>query len=392
MTDTSSPRRWKRGGLGARVIAALVTALLLVACQAPAHTAQAQVRLSLVTKGMKRPVVVTHAGDARLFVVEQAGVIRIVKDGSLLPEPFLDITARVSSSGERGLLGLAFPRDYAESGRFYAYYTDSNGDSVLSRFSVTSGNPDRADTASEEPLLRQDQPYANHNGGQLAFGPDGFLYLGLGDGGSGGDPQGNGQNLNTVLGKLLRLDVSAASGYTVPDSNPFAAEQNARGEIWAYGLRNPWRFSFDRETGDLYIADVGQNAYEEVNFQSAGSAGGENYGWKIMEAASCYQPEDGCDQSGLVLPVVSYPHGPQWGQSITGGYVYRGEAIGDLVGSYLFADFVTGRVWSTSAESDWEVVPLLETGFGISTFGEGVDGELYLVDHGGGALYRIVPQ
>ncbi len=387
-----SPRRWKRPAACARVLTILTAALIVVACQAPTHVAQAQVRLTLVTDGLKNPLAIAHADDERLFVVQQAGLVRVVKAGKLLAEPFLDLSDQTRSSGEQGLLGLAFPPDYASSGRFYVYYTDLNGDSVLSRFTVTSGNPDRADETSEEILLQQDQPHSNHNGGQLAFGPDGYLYLGLGDGGSGGDPDGNGQNLSALLGKLLRLDVSVASGYAVPGDNPFVAQPSAQPEIWAYGLRNPWRFSFDRANGDLYIADVGQNAYEEVNFQPASSAGGENYGWNIMEADNCYKPPKDCDRTGLVLPVVSYPHGSPWGNSITGGYVYRGEAVSDLAGRYLFADFGSGRVWSTNAESNWEVEPLLETGFNIATFGEGNDGELYIVDYGAGALYRIDKQ
>lgn len=392
MNNFSFSPRSIRPGAGARLLAVLALALLMVACQAPTHIAKAQVRLLPVTDGLKKPLAIAHAGDERLFVVEQAGLVRVVKDDKPLAEPFLDLSAQVTSSGEQGLLGLAFPPDYASSGRFYVYYTDLAGDSVLSRFSVTSGNPDRADAASEEILLQQDQPHSNHNGGQLAFGPDGYLYLGLGDGGSGGDPDGNGQNLGTLLGKLLRLDVSGTSGYDVPAANPFVSDSNARGEIWAYGLRNPWRFSFDNANGDLYIADVGQNAYEEVNFQLAGSEGGENYGWNIMEADSCFKPSNDCDKTGLVMPVVSYPHGAPWGNSITGGYVYRGEAVSDLVGRYLFADFGSGRVWSTSAASDWAVEPLFETGFAISTFGEGADGELYVVDYSAGALYRIIKQ
>lgn len=387
-----STRRWIRSGAGARATAVVATALLLAAYQAPTHTAQAQVRLALVTDGLNKPVAIANAGEERLFVVQQAGLIRVVKGGKLLTEPFLDLRDETKSSGEQGLLGLAFPPDYATSGRFYVYYTDTAGNSVLSRFTVTSGNPDRADETSEEVLLRQDQPHSNHNGGQLAFGPDGYLYLGLGDGGSGGDPDGNGQNLGALLGKLLRLDVSGASGYAVPADNPFASDQDAKGEIWAFGLRNPWRFSFDRANGDLYIADVGQNAYEEVNHQPATSAGGENYGWNIMEADSCFKPANDCDEAGLVLPVVSYAHGPARGRSITGGYVYRGDVVDELVGHYLFADFVSGRVWHTSAASGWQIEPLFETGFNISTFGEGADGELYLVDYGAGALYRIVKQ
>lgn len=368
----------------ARALTALVLTLMLVSLL---QSAVAQ-RLVPVADGLKQPVAITNAGDARLFVVQQGGTVRIVKDGALLKEPFLDIADRVTSGGERGLLGLAFPPDYGASGRFYVYYTGAKGQSVLSRFTVTPGNPDRADAGSEEVLITQDQPYANHNGGQLAFGPDGYLYLGLGDGGSGGDPQGNGQNLGTLLAKLLRLDVSVAEGYAVPDSNPFVATPGAKPEIWAYGLRNPWRFAFDDETGDLYIADVGQNAYEEVNYQPAGSPGGENYGWKVMEATHCYDAST-CDEDGLTLPVVEYPHGPQWGTSISGGYVYRGKAVEALVGRYVFADFTSGRVWTTSEESGWEITPLFETGFNVSTFGEDADAELYIADYNSGIIYRV---
>ncbi len=347
-------------------------------------------RLVPVADGLKQPVSITNAGDSRLFVVQQGGMVRIVKDGALLKDPFLDISDRTKSGGERGLLGLAFPPDYATSGHFYVYYTGTRGESTLSRFTVTPGNPDRADPTSEEILLTQEQPYSNHNGGQLAFGPDGYLYLGLGDGGSGGDPQGNGQNLGVLLGKLLRLDVSGDKGYKVPPSNPFVATAGARSEIWAYGLRNPWRFSFDRETGDLYIADVGQNAYEEVDFQPADSKGGENYGWNIMEASHCYGAST-CDQTGLTLPILEYPHGPQWGTSISGGYLYRGEAVPALVGRYVFADFTSGRVWSAGPEDGWELKPLFETGFNVSTFGEDAAGELYVADYTSGLIYRVGP-
>jgi glucose/arabinose dehydrogenase len=357
--------------------------LLLLACNATAQ------QLEQVVSGLRQPVVIANAGDARLFVVEQAGIIRVVADGELLPEPFLEIVDRVASGGERGLLGLAFPVDHSTSGRFYVYYTDRQGDTVVSRF-MTGPDANRADPGSETILLTQNQPFSNHNGGQLAFGPDGYLYIGLGDGGSGGDPEGNGQDLGTFLGKLLRIDVSGST-YAVPSDNPFIGVNGARPEIWAYGLRNPWRFGFDRVTGDLYIADVGQNAFEEVNMQPAASSGGENYGWKLMEADRCYEPRD-CDQTGLVLPVLSYPHGGQWGSSISGGYVYRGSAVPDLEGRYVFADFVSGRIWTAAAEGGWAIELLLEAGFNISTFGEDGSGELYVADYGGGAIYRFAGQ
>lgn len=377
MTTTQATRR-------ARLLALVFG--LLVACA----SASAQ-RLEPVADGFERPVVITHAHDARLFVVEQGGVVQLVKDGEVQRVPFLDITDRVRAGGERGLLGLAFPTDHAASGRFYAYYTDQDGNSVLSRFSL-AGEPDRADPGSEEVLLRVEQPYSNHNGGQLSFGPDGYLYLGLGDGGSGGDPQGNGQRLDTLLGTLLRLDVDVDDGYAIPADNPFAGTDGARPEIWAYGLRNPWRFSFDRDTGDLFIADVGQNAYEEINLQPAGSQGGENYGWNTMEAEHCFQPPRDCDTSGLVLPIFSYPHGPRWGSSITGGYRYRGENVPDLQGAYVFGDFSSGRVWALREDGGaWSAEPLFEDGFPLSTFGEDAAGELYLADYARGIVYRVGP-
>lgn len=355
--------------------------LLLLSCNAVAQ------RLEPALSGLRHPVVIANAHDQRLFIAEQVGIIRVAVDGELLPEPFLDIADQVSSGGERGLLGLAFPVDHADSGRFYVYYTDRQGDTTVSRFRI---GPDvnRADPGSEQVLLTQRQPYSNHNGGQLAFGPDGYLYIGLGDGGSGGDPEGNSQNLDTFLGKLLRIDVSGG-GYQVPSDNPFVGIAGARPEIWAYGLRNPWRFGFDRATGDLYIADVGQHAFEEVNVQPAASAGGENYGWNTMEADHCFKPRNNCDQNGLVLPVLSYPHGGDWGSSISGGYVYRGSNAPSLKGSYVFADYVSGRIWTAVAADDWNIELLLRTGFNISTFGEDAAGELYVADYGAGVIYRF---
>ncbi|HEY9013611.1 MAG TPA: PQQ-dependent sugar dehydrogenase, partial [Gemmatimonadales bacterium] len=267
-------------------------------------------RLEPVVTGLSAPLYLTApAGDAsRLFLVEQTGAVRIVKDGALLPAPFLDLSGRISSGGEQGLLGLAFDPDYASTGRFVVHYTDPAGDTHLSAFRV-SADPDVADAASEQILLTADQPYPNHNGGQVLFGPDGFLYLGLGDGGSANDPEGRGQDLTELLGSILRVDVSSGTSYTVPGDNPFLATPGARPEIWSYGLRNPWRFSFDRATGDLYIADVGQNEFEEVDVSpaSAGAGRGVNYGWKIMEGAHCLGGGQ-CDQTGLTLPVLEYGH------------------------------------------------------------------------------------
>ena len=364
----------------------LAAVLCLVACAAAPPETDGEPKLIEVAGGFSSPVSIAHAGDDRLFIVEKGGTISILQDGAKVEEPFLDIRGDVSTGGEQGLLGLAFPEDFGQTGLFYVYYTDTNGDSVLSRF---ASDGQVADRASEQVLLTQSQPFGNHNGGQLAFGPDGYLYLGLGDGGSGGDPQGNGQALRTLLGKLLRVDVSGEE-LAVPPDNPFVATEGARPEIWAYGLRNPWRFSFDRETGDLYIADVGQNAFEEVNFQPATSTGGENYGWKIMEADACFEPRSGCDQSGLVLPIIAYPHGGEWGSSISGGYLYRGAEAPALQGSYVFGDYVSGRIWRGDREGDeWQVTPLFNPGFNVSTFGEDAAGELYVADYRGGVIYRI---
>ncbi len=348
-----------------------------------------EISLVNVVDGLAFPSGIAHAGDDRLFVIELGGTVRIVQDGVLLPTPFIDISGQIGEGGEGGLLGLAFPPDHATSGLFYLYYTDTNGDSVLSRFSV-SADPNVADTASEEQLVVEPQPAANHNGGQLAFGPDGFLYWAMGDGGTGGAPA---QELDTRLGKILRLDVSGTSGYAPAAGNPFAGQGTPADEFWAYGLRNPWRFSFDRTTGELYIADVGEDSFEEVNVEPADSAGGNNYGWPLMEANECYS-DPNCDAAaqGLTLPTFYYPWGEEWGRSITGGYVYRGNDVPELQGFYVFGDFMTGRVWATSAGLDWEIRTLLETDYRITSFGEDAEGELYLVDAPGGTLYRFVSE
>ena len=285
-----------------------------------------------VVDGFNQPIYVTHGddGSGRLFIVEQVGAVWILDNGILLTQPFLDIGGKISSGGEQGLLGLAFDPNYKSNGHFFVHYSDPGGDTVLARYSV-SADPNKADPTSETVILQQNQPFGNHNGGSLAFGPDGYLYLGLGDGGSGGDPLGSGQNTSTLLGKLLRLDVSALP-YTIPDDNPFA---NGGGlpEIWAYGLRNPWRFSFDRLSGDLYIGDVGQNAWEEIDYQPAGSKGGENYGWNAMEADHCFRSFN-CNSSSFVAPVAEYDH-KKGDCSVTGGYVYRGGQASGLNGVYI---------------------------------------------------------
>src|SRR5947209_4766467 len=295
--------------------------LVVFALMAACGSAQ-EIRTVQVAGGIPASTDIQNAGDGsgRLFVVQQSGVIRIVKDGAVLPTPFLDIHTKTTGDGERGLLGLAFPPGFAQKGRFYIDYTDLNGDTIIAQYRVSS-NPDVADAASETVLLKIAQPFANHNGGQVRFGPDGYLYIGMGDGGSGGDPMGNGQNRRVLLGKLLRIDAESEPGRVhIPPDNPFVNLTGARPEIWAFGLRNPWRFSFDRATRDLWIADVGQDTYEEVDFQPAASRGGENYGWNQMEGMHCFR--SGCSTQGLVLPVAEYTHAS--GCSITGGFIYRG--------------------------------------------------------------------
>jgi glucose/arabinose dehydrogenase len=345
--------------------------------------------------GFDKPVQITHAGDAsgRLFVIEQTGRIHVIKNGALLETPYLDITDRISCCGERGLLGVAFPPDFANVQHFYVSYTDTAGDSIVARYRV-SGNTAEADASSEQVVLAVQQPYRNHNGGQLAFGPnDGYLYIGLGDGGAAGDPGNRAQDPESLLGKVLRIDVEIgnAQTYAVPSSNPYAATAGYRGEIWALGLRNPWRFSFDSETGDLYVGDVGQNRYEEIDFQRASSAGGENYGWRIMEGSHCFNPQD-CDSAGLILPVVEYEH-TQGNCSVTGGRVYRGTEYPVWEGIYFYADYCTGRIWGLKRlGTDWENRLLHEAGFRISSFGVDEAGNLWVArydDGTNGAIYRV---
>lgn len=347
-----------------------------------------------IASGFSRPLYVTDAGDGsgRLFVVEQSGQIRIIADGAILPQPFLDVSDIISQSAvsggytEQGLLGLAFAPDYAESGVFYINYTDLDGGSVVARLTVSADDPNRADRASLSQLLYLGQPYRNHNGGHMAFGPDGYLYISFGDGGSGGDPQNNGQDPTTLLGTLLRLDVTGvAEGYAIPADNPFADGADGRPEIWAWGLRNVWRFSFDRATGDLLIGDVGQNQWEEINFQPADSPGGENYGWNAYEASYVYSDTE--PASEVVAPVLEYDHSNGW-CSVTGGYVYRGALLPGLDGYYLYGDWCTGTIWAAQPDEagDWTTQISLESGRQISSFGEDEAGELYLVDYQGSVL------
>ena len=392
---TAGSRR-KRRAPGALVVA-LPLLLFSTACSDEGPTDPEPVEdgvlaLELVTDAVASPVYVTSPpGDAsRLFILEKAGRVRVVRDGVLLDDPFLDIADATSDAGERGLLGMAFHPDYADNGFVFVHHTDLDGDTRLLRY--TASSEEEADPASATVLLQVTQPFSNHNGGQIAFGPDGMLYVGLGDGGSGGDPQGNGQDPSTLLGTLLRIDVDGGAPYAVPADNPFVSDPDGADEVWVYGLRNPWRFSFDALTGDLWIGDVGQNRVEEISLQPASSAGGENYGWNVMEGSLCYEA-DSCDTSGLTLPVHEYEH-PE-GCSVTGGYVYRGQAIPWLEGRYLFGDFCSGFVRSFvlsggSAEDVQDHSGELGDVGSLVSFGEDAAGELYVVDIGG-AVHRIVP-
>ncbi len=355
---------------------------------APFDPTTVTVALEPFVSGFSGPLGVTHAGDGsgRLFVVEKGGRIRVVQGQTLLPDPLLDISDLVSNGNEQGLLGLAIEPGRPE--RFYINYTDLAGDTVIARYRTT-GDPNVADSASGEVLLTIDQPAANHNGGHLLFGPDGLLWIGTGDGGAAGDRFGNGQNPNALLGKMLRLDVSGETGYTIPSDNPDAAGASGEAAIWATGLRNPWRYSFDRATGELWIADVGQNNIEEVNRVPSGESG-LNFGWPILEGSSCFS-QQGCASEGFVLPVTEYTH--SLGCSVTGGYVYRGAAFPALQGGYFFGDYCTGLLWAVAADAALGTEPtlLLETGLSISSFGEDEAGELYLTAFDG-TLYRLTHQ
>ncbi|MBE9182013.1 PQQ-dependent sugar dehydrogenase [Oculatella sp. LEGE 06141] len=359
----------------------------------PTPLASLSLSFTPVANNLTNPVHITNAKDGsdRLFVVEQGGAIRIIQNGQPLATPFLNIANRISSSGEQGLLSVAFPPGYASKRYFYVNYTDRNGDTVIARYRLSS-NPNIANPNSEEVILTIPQPASNHNGGQLAFGADGFLYIGMGDGGGAGDPQNFAQNPTSLLGKLLRIDVeSGAVPYTIPASNPFTQVNDPgdriRDEIWASGLRNPWRFSFDRQTGDLYLGDVGQRSVEEINVQPATSSGGENYGWRVLEGSRRFA-DPNTDTSGFTPPVAEYDRSQ--GSSVTGGVVYRGTAAPNLQGVYLYGDFVNGRVWGLRRNGNqWENALLDDTPYGISSFGEDEAGNVYLADYFNGTIYAI---
>jgi glucose/arabinose dehydrogenase len=339
-----------------------------------------------VLTGLNAPLFLTHAGDGsnRLFLLEKGGTIRVIVNGELQTTPFLDIRAIVNSRlAEHGLLGLAFHPGYAANGRFFVAYTASDGALTLARYQV-SEDANRADPDSSTVLLAIPDPFPYHNGGMLAFGPDGYLYVGTANGAEGAD---HSQNLGSLLGKLLRLDIDNGEPYAIPPSNPFTHRPEARPEIWAFGLRNPWRFSFDRMTGDLFIGDVGNSAYEEINVQPAGSLGGENYGWRVMEAFHCFRRVS-CDRSGLTLPIASHSHDLDC--SVIGGHVYRGTSVPALRGVYVYGDFCSGRLRALRQAQDgrWVNSPLMNTTLKISSLGEDQDGELYLTDLSGG-MYRF---
>jgi glucose/arabinose dehydrogenase len=364
---------------------------------APVAAEPPALAIELVTDTLEDPISVTGSPDGWLIVNERAGRLVAVNPSTGVTAVALDITDRVQGGGEQGLLGFALHPDWPDVRRAFVHYSGraSDGDTVISELAGTPGTADAPptfDAASEQILLEEEQPFPNHNGGQIAFGGDGYLYVGLGDGGSGGDPLGNGQNPSTLLGSILRVDVAESGSYTIPADNPFAGGAEGAPEVFLYGLRNPWRFSFDHATGMLWIADVGQNAFEEINRVDPETHGGANLGWNVMEASHCFiAPE--CERDGLLLPVAEY--GRDLGCSVTGGHVYRGDAIAGLEGWYLFSDYCTGFIFGVPSDIDAGAGPapapttLLETGLQVSSFGEGSDGELYIADLDAGALYRV---
>ena len=379
----------------ARRLLAAAAAVLLCIGAVPVTAAVPSLTPVLVENGFDQPILVTNAADGsdRLFVVEKAGVIKIVASGTTLSPPFLDIRAKVGTTGERGLLGLAFHRAYETNRRFYVFYTRaSTGRLVIEEYRASIGDPDVADPSTARTILTIAHPATNHNGGHLAFGRDGYLYIAVGDGGGSGDPENDAQSKESLLGKLLRIDIDRTDGvraYRRPASNPYVGKPGLN-EIWSRGLRNPWRFSFDRATGDLWIGDVGQQRWEEVDRStvSKGAGRGKNFGWRVMEGFHCYRPATGCNKQGKTKPLAEYGH--TVGCSVTGGYVYRGTQSPSLAGLYVFGDFCSGRIWMLprGASKPAAETLLLDTGFNISSFGEDEAGEVYVVDYGG-AIYRL---
>jgi glucose/arabinose dehydrogenase len=399
-------------GARRRLAALLAAAGLLVSVAGPSaatplpppvgptpNLAAVAIKLVPVATGLNRPVFVTPApdGSGRLFIVEQSGKIKILASGSVLGTAFLNETRAGPATGEQGLLGLAFHPDFATNRRLFINYTNDDGNSVIREYRASGSNPNVVDPASTRVILRQHQPYVNHNGGMLAFSKGGYLFIGFGDGGGSGDPANRAQRLDTLLGKILRIDVdgtTATKNYRIPPSNPYVG-RSGRNEIWQRGLRNPWRFTFDRDTWDLWIGDVGQGEWEEIDRvrqTSSGPGKAVNWGWDVLEGSHCYSPPSGCNTSGKKYPLLDYSHAA--GRcSVTGGYVYRGSAIPGLVGRYLFADYCSGEIWSVGANASRPASKtlLLDMPFRISSFGQDDAGELYVLDHNNGRVLRIEP-
>jgi glucose/arabinose dehydrogenase len=350
------------------------------------QSVSAEIGLRKIVDNLDSPLYMAdpNDGSGRFFIVEKGGKIKILKSGNVLSTPFLDISSKVSNGGEQGLLGFAFDPLFKTNKRFFVNYTDTNGNTVVSSFIVSKNDQNVANSNSERKRLQIDQPFDNHNGGHLAFGPDKYLYIAVGDGGGGGDPQGNGQKLNTLLGKILRIDVSGSRGYKIPSSNPFYRKSGRKGEIYAYGLRNPWRFSFDKSDGRLFVADVGQGAVEEVSLVRKG----DNLGWNRVEGDECYN-SDNCSFSGLRAPIAVYRHDE--GSSITGGYFFRGKNVPSFRNRYIFGDFISGSVFSIvkNKNNSWTRNVVLDSGMLISSFAEDRSGNLYLVDYNG-SIYRFI--
>jgi glucose/arabinose dehydrogenase len=388
-----SMHRPRLAALGAAVLLLATTASGTLGAPTDAH-----IRLALSISGLSKPVFATSApdGSGRLFIVEQTGRIKIHQYGQVLATPFLSIPTQVSTGGEQGLLGLAFHPGFKTNHKLYINFTDLNGDTVIREYRTSTSNPNVVLTSTARTILKVAQPYDNHNGGMLAFGPDGYLYIGLGDGGSGGDPGNRAQNKDSLLGKILRIDVNGTTTttkYRNPSTNPFVGRAG-RNEIWQYGLRNPWRFSFDRATGNLWIGDVGQGSWEEIDRAvrtSSGAGRGVNWGWRLFEGFHCYNPATGCNPVGITKPVVEYDH--NGGRcSVTGGYVYRGNKVPALVGGYVFADYCSGEIWviNATATSPAARKLLLDTDLMISSFGEDAAGNLYVLDLAGGRMYAVL--
>ncbi|WP_447969516.1 PQQ-dependent sugar dehydrogenase [Nitrospira sp. M1] len=378
----------KRPGLRGLALLILVHALgsspVMALSASPEHPTAPFTLTPMISSNLHKPVFLTHTqeDEGRLFIVEQDGKVLIFKKGQLLPTPFLDISNKVSIGGERGLLGLAFHPHYKKNGRLFINYTRKEDQATVIAEYRRAANPDQVETG-EKVLLVMPQPYGNHNGGMLAFGHDGYLYIGMGDGGAGGDPENRAQNPNELLGKFLRIDINQGTPYSIPADNPFV-KNGGKPEIYATGLRNPWRFSFDRQTGELWAGDVGQNSWEEITKVKKG----ENHGWRFMEGQHCFQPKQDCQHSQhLTLPVLNYPNGDDGRCSVTGGYVYRGKAIPALQGTYLFADFCSGEIFGY-ANGSFNV--LLDTDLQIPSFGEDESGELYVLGYAG-SVHKLTP-